>query len=146
MTMSPTSARGSQGGRTRFIETTTPPRGSKRSICLRSSALVSRYFMRSNMVSPGGGSTPPTITRPASPSACAPTTVTVRFHLKWASLLPPDSSERQQSAGSTLLRRVTCQGFPIHLDPQPRGVRQPRAAAVKPDAASKQFLLSKREE
>src|SRR5207302_1844343 len=88
MTMSPTSARGSHGGRTRFIETTTPPRGSKRSICLRSSALVSRYFIRSNMVSPGGGITPPTITRPTSPSAWASTTVTARFHLIGLSTRP----------------------------------------------------------
>src|SRR2546430_89434 len=80
MMISPTSARGSQGGSTRFIDTVTPPRGSNSSIWRRSSPCVSRCFIRSNIVLPGGGSTPPTMTRPISPSACAPTTVTVFAH------------------------------------------------------------------
>src|SRR5712692_7435620 len=39
------------------------------------SACVSRYVFFSNMVRPGTSSTPPVITRPGSPQACASTAV-----------------------------------------------------------------------
>ena len=66
-------ALGSFGGTIRFTCLKTPPLGSF-SIKLRKTLSFAIHLLCSHIVSPGGGSTPFTITSPTSPSACADTT------------------------------------------------------------------------
>ena len=73
MMMKPMSASGFLGGTSRLTCRNTPPRGSLRT---KFRSVWSRAMKRlcSQMVSPGGGATPPTITSPTSPSAWQLTT------------------------------------------------------------------------
>ena len=73
MMMNPICAAGCFGGTRRFTWRNTPPRGSF-STKLRSRASRAMNRDCSQSVSPGGGATPPTMTSPTSPSACALTT------------------------------------------------------------------------
>ena len=77
MMMKAASARGSLGGTSRLTWRKTPPRGSLRTKLRKvSSRAIQRLC--SQIVSPGGGRTPPTITSPTSPSAWAEMTWMVR--------------------------------------------------------------------
>ena len=67
MMIMPASQSGRVGGVTRFTQSVGFPRGSNRSQRRSSSPCVSRWRFFSNMVAPGGGSTPPTITSFSSP-------------------------------------------------------------------------------
>ncbi len=73
MMIQPVAARGSLGGTSRLTCRKTPPRGS---LSMKLRRLSSRAMKRdcSQMVAPGGGATPPTMTSPTSPSAWAETT------------------------------------------------------------------------
>ena len=71
--MKAAAALGSFGGTNRFTCLKTPPLGSF-SIKLRKTLSFAIHLLCSHIVSPGGGSTPFTITSPTSPSACADTT------------------------------------------------------------------------
>jgi hypothetical protein len=60
----------------------------------------SKASLRSIMVAPEGGRTPPTMTSPTSPSAWQPTTVMVRFAAMWRS-----SSRRRRTLPPMVFRR-----------------------------------------
>src|SRR5690242_2926697 len=73
MMIQPMQARGSVGGTSRLTCRNTPPRGSFRTKFRNVSSLAMNRDC-SQIVSPGGGRTPPTITSPTSPSAWQETT------------------------------------------------------------------------
>jgi hypothetical protein len=73
MMIQPIRARGSLGGTSRLTWRNTPPRGSFNTK-LRSRSSRAMYRDCSQIVSPGGGATPPTMTSPTSPSAWQLTT------------------------------------------------------------------------
>ena len=68
MMMKPICASGCFGGTSKFTWRNTPPRGSFRTK-LRSVWSLAMKRDCSQMVLPGGGATPPTMTSPTSPSA-----------------------------------------------------------------------------
>src|SRR5215813_2393380 len=86
MMIIPTSQSGRVDGVTRFTHSAGLPRGSYRSQRRSSSPCVSRWRFLSNIVAPGGGSTPPTITWLSSPPTWQPITVIVRSHLTFSIL------------------------------------------------------------
>ncbi|MCY1374054.1 hypothetical protein D9M69_613680 [compost metagenome] len=109
-------ARGSFAGTSRLTWRNRPPRGSLRTK-LRS--VSSRAIQRdcSQMVSPGGGATPPTITSPTSPSAWQLTTWMILFERMLGSLWvfgfprPRRSPGESGEVHSTDLRKSAVSAF-----------------------------------
>ena len=120
-----------RGGVSRLTWRATLPRGSHSSSRRKSSWSRCMIVIRSNIVAAGGGSTPPTMTSPTSPSAWHPTT---EITLSSASFHSPFFCARRPGIGKalrTIRSQVQSRRTPgDHVGHQPRSGRRLRQSQV----------------